>query len=157
MTGTYAPPAFRSSGTKYSTVTSGRSDRCSMMAASCRFSSSASCASSSRFRAASRFPLPPPHSPSARQTGRDFFCFRHHNGTIIAIISPLLRHKKFPASATLEGSCNWSGQRGSNPRLSAPKADALATALCPDMFHNIPRKPGLFNFECARQRLSASA
>ena len=27
---------------------------------------------------------------------------------------------------------NWSGQRDLNPRLSAPKADALATALCPE-------------------------
>ena len=27
----------------------------------------------------------------------------------------------------------WSGHRGSNPGLSAPKADALATALCPDL------------------------
>ena len=55
---TYAPPAFRSSGTKYSTVTSGRSGRRAMSAARRRFSSSASCASSSRLSAVSRASFP---------------------------------------------------------------------------------------------------
>ena len=72
VTVTYAPPAFRSSGTKYSMVASGCSGRRAMSAAKRRFSSSASCGSSSRLSVVSRavFPLPPPRSPSVRQTAQ---------------------------------------------------------------------------------------
>ena len=54
VTDTYAPPAFRSSGTKYSAVASGQSGRRVIIAARRRFSSSASCEESSRLSEVSR-------------------------------------------------------------------------------------------------------
>ena len=65
---TYSPPAFRSSGTKYSMVASGRSGRWVMSVARRRFSSSASCASSSRLSAVSR--AVSPRRLVARQRGK---------------------------------------------------------------------------------------
>ena len=42
-----------------------------------------------------------------------------------------LKTKKPTRGPVVGESKKWSGRRGSNPRLSAPKADALATALRP--------------------------
>jgi len=71
VTVTYAPPAFRSSGTKYSTVTSGRSFRRAARSVKRRSSSAASCGSSSRLSAVSRAVSPTAAScQSARQTAR---------------------------------------------------------------------------------------
>ena len=68
VTVTYAPPAFRSSGTKYSMVTSGRSGRRAMSATRRRFNSAASCASSSRLSTLSR--AVPYRRLVARQRGK---------------------------------------------------------------------------------------
>ena len=69
VTETYAPPDFRSSGTKYSIVTSGRSGRWAISAERRRFSSSASCASRSRLSEVSRA-VSPTDCLAARQRGK---------------------------------------------------------------------------------------
>ncbi len=77
VTVTYAPPDFRSSGTKYSMVTSGRSFSRAERSVRHRFSSSADCASSSRLSAVSRA-VSPYRRLAARQRGKR----REQRGTV---------------------------------------------------------------------------
>jgi len=77
VTVTYAPPDFRSSGTKYSMVTSGRSFSRVARSVRRRFSSSASCGSSSRLLPVSRA-VSPYRRFVARQRGK----WREQRGTV---------------------------------------------------------------------------